>query len=81
MEDNKLYEFLRYLSPTSILIVNYQNRLKELHCPFKVKALKDVGSLNKGLYYDVTSIKITRNITTVYVINNQAYFYHSFEIV
>lgn len=80
MDYEKLSEILRFSTPKSLLIVNYNNLLKELFCPFLVVAMSSIGKLEEGERYNVEEIKVTKNLKTVYIILGDAYYYHHFEI-
>ncbi|HDZ04675.1 hypothetical protein LCGC14_0354310 [marine sediment metagenome] len=73
-------EFLKYLSPYSILVVSNQNKLVEIHCPFQVEVLDPVGKLDKGKCYLVQKVMLSTNLTTVFIIEECAYYYYHFNI-
>ena len=82
MNRENLVELLRYSSPYSILIVNYRNEIMELHCPFKVQVKEDVGDLIRGKILEVSMVKLSYELKTVYVIkNNPFYFWHFYILV
>jgi len=81
MNDEELAEILKYCSPLELYVVTWNNLLKRLFCPFKVKALSNVGNLKKGKTYWVKAVKVTMELKTVYVIGGYSYYYHHFDIV
>ena len=81
MNDKELAELLKYSSSKELYIVTWNNLLKLLFCPFKVKVHHDIGMLKKGQKVMVDEVKITMDLQTVYVINNVAYYYYHFDII
>lgn len=81
MEDHELADVLQYSSPTELYVITYYNVLKLLFCPFRVKVLSDVGLLRKGQLVWVSEVKVTTELKTIFIINGNAYHYHSFEIL
>ena len=81
MTKKELAELLKYSSPREIYVITWNNILKRLFCPFRVKVLQDIGALKKGQTVLVQEIKVTLELKTVYIINNEAYYYHHFDIL
>lgn len=81
MTDKELAEILKYSSPKTLYIVTWNNILKLLFCPFRVKVLKNIGDLTIGEVVFVDEIKVDTNLKTVYMIRGKPYYYHSFEII
>jgi hypothetical protein len=81
MEDHELADVLQYSSPKELYVITYYNVLKLLFCPFRVKALADVGMLRKGQLVWVSEVKVTIELKTIFIIAGSAYHYHSFEIL
>ncbi|HRL70236.1 MAG TPA: hypothetical protein PLT79_00890 [Flavobacterium sp.] len=81
MTKKELVELLKYSSPKEIYVITWNNILKRLFCPFRVKVLQDIGALKKGQTVLVQEIKVTLELKTVYIINNEAYYYHHFDIL
>lgn len=81
MTKNELAELLKYSSPKEIYVITWNNILKRLFCPFRVKVLQDIGELKKGQTVLVQEIKVTFKLKTVYIINNKAYYYYHFGIL
>jgi hypothetical protein len=74
-------ELLKYSSPREIYVITYNNILKRLFCPFRVKVLQDIGALKRGHIVFVYEVKVTLELKTVFMINGQAYYYYHFDII
>ncbi len=81
MNDKELAELLKYSSSKELYVVTWNNILKLLFCPFKVKANRNIGMLKKGQEIMVDEVKVTQELQTVYIIKNVAYYYYHFDIV
>ena len=81
MTKKDLAELLKYSSPREIYVITWNNILKRLFCPFRVKVLQDIGALKKGQTVLVQEVKVTFELKTVYIINNEAYYYYHFNIL
>lgn len=81
MNDKELVELLKYISPFEIYIVNRENELECLKCPFKVKVKYNIGVLVKDEIVLVDKVKITKDLISVYVIRNQSYYCYHFVII
>ena len=81
MTEQELSKILQYSSPTTILIVTWNNVLKRLFCPFRVMVKHQIGELEKGERVWVESVKVTLKLTTVFIIKGRAYYYYHFEIL
>jgi hypothetical protein len=81
MNDDELAELLKYISPFEIYIVNSNNELECLQCPFKVRVKYDIGVLKKDEIVLVDKVKITRELVSVYVVKNQSYYCYHFLII
>lgn len=81
MNKKQLAEILKYSSPRTLYVVTWNNLLKKLFCPFRVKVLHQVGELKKGQIVLVDEIKVTEDVKTVFIIKGKAYYYHHFEIL
>ena len=81
MTKKELAELLKYSSPKELWVITFNNFLKRLICPFKVKVLQDVGLLKRGQIVLVSQVKVTSELKTVYLINEQAYYYYHFDII
>lgn len=80
-DTRKFAELLRYSSPMSIMVVTWNNRLKELACPFEVEVLEGVGNLSKGAILKVERVKISASYITVFIIDDNPYYYKHFSIL
>jgi hypothetical protein len=81
MNDKELAEFLKYISPFEIYVVNRENELECLKCPFKVRVKYNIGVLVKDEIVLVDKVKITKDLISVYVIRNQSYYCYHFIII
>ncbi len=81
MDGEQWVELLRYASPRSIWVVTWQNRIMELGCPFRVKVKEDIGVLKKNTVVLVSLVKISTGMITVFIIEDQAYYYYHFDIL
>ena len=81
MTKKDLAELLKYSSPKELWVITWNDILKRIFCPFKVRVLQDVGLLKRGQIVLVSEVKITLELKTVYVIDKEAYYYYHFEIL
>lgn len=81
MTKKELAELLKYSSPQEIYVITHYNVLKRIFCPFQVLILQEIGELEKGQVALVTEVKVTLGIKTVFIINNEAYYYSYFDII
>lgn len=81
MTKKELAELLKYSSPREIYVITWNNILRRLYCPFEVQVLQDIGTLKTGQFVFVDEIKVTIELKTVYIINNEAYYYYHFDIL
>lgn len=81
MTKRELAELLKYSSPREIYVITHFNVLKRVFCPFRVTVLQEIGTLKGGQIVLVQEIKVTYELKTVYIINNDAYFYYHFDII
>lgn len=81
MTKKELAELLKHSSPREIYVITWNNILKRLFCPFRVKVLQDIGTLKKGQIVLVQEIKVTLELKTVFIINNEAFYYYHFDIL
>jgi hypothetical protein len=82
-EQNRQYilELFKIVSPTSILVVDKNGKVKRLHCPFKVLAIVDVPpEIVKGQFYMVDFVKMTMDLKEVFVIRGKGYYISYFRI-
>ena len=81
MNKQDLAELLKYSSSQWLYVITWNNVLHQLSTPFRVVVLKPVGMLIRGQIVWVEEVKITSNLTTVFVIEGSAYYYHYFDIL
>lgn len=81
MTDDEIATILKHCSPNSLLIINEDNRLQEIFCPFKVLVLVDIGKLKQYETVSVDEIKVTRELITIFLIKENHYYYYYFEIL
>lgn len=81
MNDDEIADLMKYCSPNEIYIVNKNDRIERLKCPFKVKVKYNIGELVKDEIVLVTKVKITKDLISAYIINSQAYYCHHFIIL
>mgnify|MGYP000610339101 CR=1 FL=1 len=81
MTEKELGEFLKYSNSKELYIVDFENKLMLLKCPFMVVVLKDVDELKKEDIVVVDQVKVTYELITVYLIKDKAFFYFYFDIV
>ncbi|WP_198554693.1 hypothetical protein [Flavobacterium sp. ALD4] len=81
MTKRELAELLKFSSPREIYVITHYNVLKRVFCPFRVTVLQEIGTLKRGQIVLVQEIKVTYELKTVYIINNDAYFYYHFDII
>ncbi len=81
MTRSQLSEILKYSSPNELYVITHYGVLKRLFCPIKVQVLRDIGILKRGQIVFVDEIKVTLELKTVYIIDNEAYHYYHFNIL
>lgn len=81
MDKDELSKVLKYSNSNEIYVVDESNRLIILHCPFRVKVIKAIGEFSLNDTYEVSKVKVTPKLITVFLINEKAYFYFYFEIL
>ena len=81
MNKQNLAEQLKYSSSHSLYVITWNNLLKQIFTPFKVIVIKPIGSLEQGQIVLVDKVKVTSSLTTVFVINGSAYYFHYFDIL
>ncbi len=81
MNAKQLLKVLKYSSPRIIYVVNFENKLKALRCPFKVRVLKSVHNLQQGQVLHVVRVWNTDKLDTVFEINGEYYQYHYFDFI
>ncbi|QNM85984.1 hypothetical protein H9W90_02400 [Polaribacter pectinis] len=81
MTDEEIAELMKYSSPNELYIVNGNGKLECLKCPFRVKLKYNIGELYKDDVVLVNKVKITKDLQSVYVIRNKAYYSQHFIII
>ena len=81
MTRSQLSELLKYSSPREIYVITHYGALIRLFCPIKIQVLQDIGILKRGQIVFVDEIKVTLELKTVYIIDNDAYYYHHFNVL
>jgi hypothetical protein len=82
-EEKKKYieEIFKYCKIDSILVINKNNQLTRLDCPFEVLVIQDVGELYKGLICLVNAVKLDLNLIDVYIVKSKAYYFFNFRVL
>lgn len=80
MTDEELAEFLKDISPNELWIVNYQNRLQILTCPFLVILKEDILFLRKHQEVYVELVRVTRDLKIVFMVGGTAFYAYHFII-
>ncbi|PHN94730.1 hypothetical protein CSC80_05120 [Maribacter sp. 6B07] len=81
MKNNELVHLLEYASPFSILIVDANNTLLELRCPFNVIGINDHNLILQNEVYVVERIRISKELSVVYEIEQRLFHYYHFDIL
>jgi hypothetical protein len=81
MNKQNLAELLQHSSPKWIYVVTWNNVLKQLIVPFRVAVISPIGYFVRGQVVCVDEVKITLNLTTVFIVEGSAYYYHHFNIL
>tara|TARA_Y100000815_G_scaffold275640_1_gene315533 strand:+ start:4660 stop:4917 length:258 start_codon:yes stop_codon:yes gene_type:complete len=81
MKTDEIADLFKFCSPHSILVMTWYNKVKELYCPFAVQAKVDIGTISQKEVKEVSAVKLSSKGTTIFIIEDQAYFYYYFEIL
>jgi len=81
MTKKQLVELLKYSSPREIYVITHYNVLKRIFCPFQACVLQEIGNLKIGQVVLIDEVKTTLELKTVFIIENQAYYYNYFDIL
>lgn len=81
MTNTEIAEILRLSKPNIIYVVTWNNILKKVFCPFKVKAKYNLEDIVFGKIYLVEAVKVDLKIETIFIINKKAYYYYNFDII
>ena len=76
-----IQEIFEHVSHNSILIINNIGHLERLYCPFYVRVVLDVHSLEKGAVKAVNAVKMSIELIDVYIIESKAYMHYNFIII
>lgn len=80
MDDLKIQEVNRYISPFSILVIT-PKKIVRLYCPFNAKVVIPVGLLKPDQLVKVDQVKTTQEKQLVFLIERKAYYYYHFWIL
>ncbi len=75
----KGYE-VKYCDKNSILIINSRGVIKQLHTPFKVQCVADVGRYKTGSIVYVEEVAAGDKDELIYHIGEGAYYHRNFRI-
>jgi len=75
-----LEEIRRYTDPYSILGITGR-KLVRVMCPFKVRVLVDIESLNSGDIVWVERVMITRDLQMIFLVQGRDYYFSIFRIL
>ncbi|MAM29598.1 MAG: hypothetical protein CMC13_11305 [Flavobacteriaceae bacterium] len=81
MSNEELADLLKYSNPKHLYIIDYNNVLVLIICPFNAQVLQDIGKLRAKEIVEVEMVKITLDLITVFIIEGKAYYYYHFEIL
>jgi hypothetical protein len=78
MNEREIHEINKYCNASSLLVVTSAGILIRLQCPFKVEVIRNVEAFTVGDLLTVIQVKMDKNLTLVYIINNKGYYYYNF---
>ena len=81
MTKKELAEVLKYSNSQELYVITHYGVLMRLFCPVKIQVLGDIGILKRGQIVFVDEIKVTIELKTVYIIDNEAYYYWYFDFI
>lgn len=81
MNKKEIAQILKFSSPNVLYVVDENNQLLKLECPFKVLVLVSVGELKKGVIESVSQVKVTNKLITVFCVKEKLYWCCYFEII
>jgi len=76
-----LKELLKQVKSDSILIIDTEDKLRRIYCPFNVIVIRLVPNLRIGDIAVVEAVKITLELKDVYIIRGKAYYIWNFKIL
>lgn len=82
MSSNEEYlkELLKHVKSDSILVIDAEDKLRRIYCPFIVLVIRLVPGLMVGDIASVEAVKITIELKDVYIIRGRAYYVYNFKI-
>jgi hypothetical protein len=82
MEYSKDYisELMKWIDPYSILVIDEDDQLRRIYCPFAVLVTIPVGKFQLGDIVAVEAVKITLELKDVFIIEGKAYYIIHFRI-
>ena len=72
---------LKHALSNEIWIINTQGEIQCLKTPFKVIVIKEIGLLTIDSIVQVTEVKVTQELITIFRIHNKYYYYSYFKII
>jgi hypothetical protein len=70
---------LVYIDPYSLLVAS-GGRITRIHCPFTVRAIREVGDFEQGRLVSEEMVKSDKDGWLVYIIQGKGYWYGNFQI-
>lgn len=71
---------VKFCDRNSILIINSRGVIRQLHTPFKVQCIAQVGRYSKGSVVYVEEVSVGERDELIYLIGEGAYFHKHFRI-
>jgi hypothetical protein len=81
MNEREIHEINKYCRSSSLLVVTNSGILIRVFCPFTVEVIRKVEAFGIGDRLTVIQVKMDRNLTLVYIINNKGYYYYNFILI
>lgn len=81
MTAKQLLKTLQFSSPRVIYIVNNDNKLQILRCPFNVRVIEPIEKFKLGQELIVSRIWNTEKLDTVFEINRRFYRHIYFDFI
>jgi len=81
MTAKQLLKTLQFSSPRVIYVVTWDNKLKVLRCPFRVRVIKPINGLELGQELYVDLIWNTDALETIFEVDGEFYQYYHFDIL
>ena len=72
--------WMRWVDPYSILVINQQGKIRRLYCPFQVKCISAVEGIPVNTWCYVDRVSEGRREKLLYDINGRELPFHHFEI-